>query len=256
MFPFCDKFKQRNNFKPHRKIFSFYSFSCFEEIDNVPEADWNQATDHKNIFLSYQYLKVLDQQKTDRFKFRYVIVYNRKKPMGVVYFQINDFSASLFGELVEKQITELNSKRASLFQKYIEHNEDETVMRLVTCGNNFISGEHGFFIGVNNKKTTFRILEHIINCISRAEKLRGKISAILVKDFYAEGFGDKDCWYCTKFMHFNVEPNMIIELPKGLLTISDYLGHFSKKYRNRAKHIFQASSSLEKRRLNPDEILK
>lgn len=256
MFPFCDKFKQRNNFKPHRKIFSFYTFSCFEEIDNVPEEDWNQGTDHKNIFLSYQYLKVLDQQKTDRFKFRYVIVYNRKKPMGVVYFQINDFSASLFGELVEKQIAELKSKRASLFQKYIEHNEDETVMRLVTCGNNFISGEHGFFIGANNKKTTFRILEHIINCISRAEKLRGKISAILVKDFYAEGFGDKDCWYCTKFIHFNVEPNMIIELPMGLVTISDYLGHFSKKYRNRAKHIFQASSSLEKKRLTPDEILK
>jgi DNA-binding cell septation regulator SpoVG len=112
-------------------------------------------------------------------------------------FRLMIFLLHLFGELIEKQITELKSKRASVFQKYIDHNEDETIMRLVTCGNNFISGEHGFYIDVNSKKTTFKLVEGVIDCVSRAEKLRGKISAILVKDFYEEGFGDKDCWYCT-----------------------------------------------------------
>ena len=256
MFALCDKFIQRNKLKPHRKVFSNYTFSCFEEISAVPKLEWDQATDKNNIFLSYDYLNVIDQQKSDNFRFRYVIVYNRKKPMGVVYFQINDFSASLFGEIVAKQIVELKSKRASIFQRYIEQNEDETVMRLVTCGNNFISGEHGFYLDVNSKTTTFKILESIINCVARAEKLRGKISAVLVKDFYAEGFGDKDCWYCTKFVHFNVEPNMIIDLPKEVTSLTDYLAHFSKKYRNRAKHILQASAPLRKQRLSKEDIIK
>lgn len=254
MFAFCDKILGKNILKPNRKLFSSYTFTCFEEISLVPENEWTKAIQNKNVFLSHSYLSVLHKEKTTHFRFRYVIIYNRKNPIGVVYFQINDFSASLFGELMDKQITELQSKRASIFQKYIEKNEDETIMRLVTCGNNFISGEHGFYIDVNSKKTTFKLVEGVIDSVARAEKLRGKISAILVKDFYAEGFGNKDCWYCNKFIHFNVEPNMIIDLPAGLSNLADYLGHFSKKYRNRAKHILKASSTLTKKRLSVDEV--
>ena len=242
LFANCEILKHRSKFKTHHKIFSNYTFTCFEEIENVPENEWTEATENNNLFLSFQYLSVLDKQKTDFLKFRYVIVYHHKKPMGVVYFQINDFSASLFGEQAEKLITDLKNNRATLLQRYI--NVNETVMRLVTCGNNFISGEHGFYLNVSTKKTTFKILETIINYVSQAE------------DFYAEGFEDKDCWYCKKFIHFNVEPNMIINLPKGLLTLADYLTHFSKKYRNRAKHILQSSASLRKKRLSTVEIIK
>lgn len=256
MFALCDRIIQKNKFKPYKKLFGNYSFSCFDEIENIPFDQWNEAINEKNHFLSHSYLGIIHKQKTENFRFRYVIVYNRIKPIGVVYFQINDFSASLFGELMSHQINELQCKKNSVFQKYIKHSEDETIMRLVTCGNNFISGEHGFYLNVNSKKTTFKIIEGIIDCVSRAEKLRGKISAVLVKDFYEEGFGDKDCWYCTKFKHFNVEPNMIIDLPINVLNLTDYLNFFSKKYRNRAKGILKTSASLTKKRLSVDEVIK
>jgi hypothetical protein len=256
MFALCDKMIAKNKLKPHRKLFGNFTFSCFEETDTIPKEDWDTAIKDKNTFLTYSYLNLIHQQRTSSFRFRYVIVYNSKRPIGVIYFQINDFSASLFGELIAHQISELQSKRASVFQKYIQHNENETIMRLVTCGNNFISGEHGFYINLNSKKSKFKIVEGVIDAVAREEKLRGKISAILVKDFYEEGFGDKDCWYCTKFIHFNVEPNMIVQLPAGLSTVADYLARFSKKYRNRAKHILSASSSLVKKRLTPEEVIK
>lgn len=255
MFLFCDKIMSRNQFKPHKRLFSNYTFSCYDNITDIHENEWNEAIADNNVFLTYNYLKLVHYQQTDNFRFRYVIVYNRKKPIGVVYFQINDFSASVFGDLVEKQINDLQSRRASLFQRYIEHNGHETVMRLVTCGNNFISGEHGFYLNINSKKTKFKVLEQIIECVARSEKLRGKISAILVKDFYEEGFGNKDCWYCRKFKHFNVEPNMIIDLPKGLNSLQDYLNHFSKKYRQRAKHILKAGETLTKKRLSIDDVI-
>ena len=168
MFILCDKILSKNILKPNRKLFSSYTFTCFDEIENVPEIEWTKALKNKNVFLSHSYLSVLHKEKSEHFRFRYVIIYNRKNPIGVVYFQINDFPASLFGELIEKQITELKSKRASIFQRYIDHNEDETIMRLVTCGNNFISGEHGFYIDVNSKKTTFKLVEGVIDCVSRA----------------------------------------------------------------------------------------
>jgi len=254
MFSLCDKILSKNILKPNRKLFSNYTFTCYEDIEIVPELEWTKAVNNKNPFLSYSYLRVLHNEKTEHFRFRYVIIYNRKNPIGVVYFQINDFPASVFGELIEKQITELKSRRASIFQRYIEKNESYTIMRLVTCGNNFISGEHGFSISINSKKTIFKLVEGVIDSISRAEKLRGKISAVLVKDFYEDGFGDKNCWYCTKFVDFNVEPNMIVDLPKGLTSLTDYLGYFSKKYRNRAKHILNASATLTKKRLSKEEV--
>lgn len=256
MFAICDKIILKNKFKPHRKLFGNYTFSGFEDIEAIPQEDWNAAVKDHNTFLSYPYLSIIHKQKTESFRFRYVIVYHHKKPMGVVYFQVNDFSASLFGELIAHQISELQSKRASIFKKYIQHSENGTIMRLVTCGNNFISGEHGFFIDVNSKKTKFKLVEGVIDAVAREEKLRGKISAILVKDFYEEGFGDKDCWYCTKFIHFNVEPNMIIDLPEGLSSLNDYIACFSKKYRNRAKAILKAGEILVKKRLSAEEIIR
>lgn len=255
MFAICDKIIQKNKLKPHRKLFGNYTFSCFVDMDLIPKDDWDLAIKDHNTFLSFSYLSIIHQQRTENFRFRYVIVYNHQKPIGVVYFQINDFSASLFGELIAHQISELQSKRASVFRKYIQHSEDETIMRLVTCGNNFISGEHGFYLDINSRKIKFKLLEGVIDAVAREEKLRGKISAILVKDFYEEGFGDKDCWYCHKFIHFNVEPNMIIDLPEGISSLTDYINCFSKKYRNRAKGILKSSALLHKKRLTTEEII-
>lgn len=256
MFAICDKIILKNKLKPHRKLFANYTFSAFDDISLIPKEEWSHAVKTKNTFLTLSYLSLIHELQSDSLRFRYVIIYHHKKPVGVVYFQINDFSASLFGELIAHQINELQSKRASVFKKYIAHNDNETIMRLVTCGNNFISGEHGFYLEINSKKTKFKLVEGVIDAVAREEKLRGKISAILVKDFYEEGFGDKDCWYCRKFIHFNVEPNMIIDLPQGVTSLTDYISRFSKKYRNRAKGILKASASLTRKRLTPEEVIK
>lgn len=256
MFTWCDKFLKKGLSIPNKRLFGNYNFSCFEDINHIAEVEWERALNGANLFLSYNYLKALQLQQTDAFRFRYVLVYNRKNPIGVIYFQINDFSASLFGELVESQINDLKNHRSSVFQKYIEKNKNETVMRLVTCGNNFISGEHGFYLNINHRKTRFKLLEEVIDCVSRVEKLRGKISAVLVKDFYEETFVNKDCWYCPKFIHFNGEPNMIVQIPEGLSKLDDYLAMFSKKYRNRAKGILKAGAPLVKKRLTIEDLIE
>lgn len=254
MLAICDKIINRNKLKPHRKLFGKYNYSSFEDVFSVPVDDWEKALNNQNLFLSHTYLSILHHQQAQNFRFRYVIIYNQKKPIGVVYFQINDFSASLFGEIISNQVNDLTTQKAAYFKRYLKEGDNQTIMRLVTCGNNYISGEHGFYLNINHRKTKFKLIEAIINHVSREEKLRGKISAILVKDFYEEGFGDKDCWYCRRFSHFNVEPNMIVNLPTGLSGVNDYLNLYSKKYRNRAKHILKASEPLIKKRLSAEEF--
>lgn len=255
MLALCDKLIAKNKLKPHRRVFSNYTFSCYEDFNLVPENEWTKAVNDANLFLCYNYLKVIHAQQTSNFRFRYVLIYHRLKPVGVIYFQINDFSANLFGEFAEKQLIEACRTSTSFFRHYINYNEGETIMRLITCGNNFVSGEHGFYLQINNKETKFKIVEKVIDCVSREEKLRGKISAILVKDFYEEGFGNKDCWHCTKYIHFNVEPNMIVDIPDNVSNLDDYIQHFSKKYRQRYKHIAKANEPLIKKRLSYNDVI-
>lgn len=254
MFLFCDNRIKRDAFKTNKKLFGNFNTSCFDSIISIPANDWNEAVKNNNAFLTLSYLNILHKQESDSFRFRYVIVYNRKKPIGVVYFQINDFSASIFGEMISDKFNEVKSKRTSLFQKYIKHNSNETVMRLLTCGNNYISGEHGFYLNINSKKTIFKIIEAVIDNVAKAEKLRGKISAVLVKDFYEDGFANKSRWFCTNFIRFKVEPNMLVTIPNTISTLDEYIASYSKKYRNRAKGILKASSVLQKKRLAINEL--
>ena len=47
---------------------------------------------------------------------------------------------------------------------------------------------------------------------------------------------------------------MVIHLPDGLNNIEDYLQHFSKKYRNRAKTIFKKFDGLSKKELSSSDV--
>lgn len=50
MFALCDRLIQKNKFKPYKKLFGNYSFSCFDEIDNIPIDQWKEAIKDENHF--------------------------------------------------------------------------------------------------------------------------------------------------------------------------------------------------------------
>lgn len=257
MFQFCADAIQRSALKPHRKLFGEFTFSVFRNITTLHSEDWNQIQ-NPDIFLSIPYLRVLEHSSPENQQYRYIIIYKNKIPCGHIYFQRIDFTAQLFGDLLEDQLETIQSKRAKLFGKYLDHHDEKIVMRILTCGNNYVSGEHGFYFSkkINHQLQT-QLLEKVIDSICREEKLRGKISAILVKDFYSSKFKKKNCWFRSdQFIEFSVEPNMIIDIPEGVNSIDDYIQCFSKKYRNRAKQIFKSADGITIRDLSESEIAK
>jgi hypothetical protein len=185
------------------------------------------------------------------------VVYHSKKPVWIGYFQLIDFTADVFGSLVETQISELQNKHISLFGRYLNKYKDHVIMRLVTCGNNFVSGEHGFAYNTKmSRAEAFFILEKICAIVSTEEKLRGTISATLVKDFYYTELPKAKTLEENKFIGFTVEPNMLIEIPEGVNTLDDYIQRFSKKYRNRAKNVLKSKQNIEIKELSWQEIKK
>jgi hypothetical protein len=241
--------------KPQRKLYGNYTFTFYESMIEVDKTAWNEVLLGTNFFLTTDYLQLIENLHKPQIAHRYAIVYQHKKPVFICCFQVIDFTADVFGELVESQITDLTSNRLKLFDKYIDKYKDHVVMRVVTCGNNFVSGEHCFAYSKKiNREDAFFVLEKISNVVSKEEKLRGTISATLIKDFYADRLPKTKTLEENKFIEFIVEPNMAIEIPEKLVDLNDYVALYSKKYRNRAKNIFKDGAQITKKNLLLEEI--
>lgn len=253
---FCGTYKEKRRKRQQRKLEGDLTFTFYDSILAENPFEWQALCDKNNFFLGREYLSLLERLHEPQIKMRYVIVYKKRQPVFAVYFQVIDFTANVFGDLVAGQISDLQSKRLKLFDKYISKYKDEVIMRLVTCGNNFVSGEHGFVYADIKREEAFYLLERVCGIISKEEKLRGTISATLVKDFYSRSLPKSNTLEEEKFIQFTVEPNMVVKIPDGLTSVNDYIATFSKKYRNRAKSIFKAGSIIEKRDLGAAEVKK
>jgi hypothetical protein len=256
MFTFCKPVSSKKRFSPHRRLNNVFTFTLFENADRIIKTEWEAVEGKRSFFLGKDYLKLVESCGGSGLKCRYVVVYENGKPVGIIYFQIIDFSAGIFGDLLSNQVESLKSTRLSLFEKYIDANRNEVLMRLFTCGNNLVSGEYGFqFLDHLDEALANEILLQIVELISKEEKLRGSISAILLKDFHHRLKPEK-LLEEEKYTDFFVEPNMVVDIPVTVNSLSDYIALFSKKYRNRAKSILKTGTALERKNLSLEEIKK
>lgn len=256
MFSLCKPISSKKRFSPFRKLDEHFSFTLFDNAARVSVNDWNSVFERLPLFLELQYLSILENCRNTKMLPRYVVVYKNQKPCGIIYFQIVDFQAGIFGDLLSGQVETIRSKRMKLFESYIGSNKEEVLMRLFTCGNNLVSGDYGYLFSKNIKaELAHSILLEIIDLVSKEEKLRGTISAVLLKDF-EKPLQPKDLFIEEKYTEFFVEPNLIVDIPANTHSLSDYTALFSKKYRNRAKSIFKAGERMTKKDLDLNDLQK
>lgn len=254
MFTFCKPISSKKRFSPFRKLNDQFNFTLFEKAETVNREDWNAVTKKNTVFLEVDFLSIIERSTNSGLKSRYVIVYHSGKPVGIIYFQVIDFRAEIFGELLSGQVETLKSKRLKLFESYIGANKDEVLMRLFTCGNNVVSGEYGFlFLPSVKTELAHRIVLEIIEVVSKEEKLRGTISAILVKDFEHK-LQPAELFEESKYTDFFVEPNLVVDIPKEIASLENYIQLFSKKYRNRARSILKTGAVLQKKLFTAEEL--
>ncbi len=253
MINFCEKIRAK-----HKTLCSVPDgklvFGLYKNTHEINAEEWNSVIGGQHFFLQLNYLSLVEKLHSPAIYFRYIIVYKNKVPVFVTYFQINDFTADVFGDLLDSQFASVQSKRKRLFAHYLDHQKTNVVMRLLTCGNNFISGENGMAFKDLTAAEAFDVLEKVVDVIGREEKLRGKISATLIKDFYSTTLTKHKGLDEEKFTSFSVEPNMIVDIPEGIKSLNEYIALFSKKYRNRAKGIFKAAATIVRKELSEQEV--
>jgi len=119
-------------------------------------------------------------------------------------------------------------------------------LKLLICGNTFVSGEHGVFIKKNqDKKTIIKELAARINhLVNSNKKLKKQIDAFLLKDFAEESLLITNELKKYKYHAFSVAPNMKLQLHDDWKTFDDYLGAMKTKFRVKARKAFQQSANL------------
>ncbi len=237
-----------------QNLFEDLDYEVYDAVNDVPADDWELVNSSKHFFLSLNYLKVNEVVFSKiGIRFKYVIVHKNHNPILVSVFQVIEFSANIFGSMLQEQLSQMQSSKIKLFEHYVGHKKNGILLKLITCGNNLISGNHAFaHTQTITTEKAFNIVQSINEVIAKTEKLRGNISAILIKDFEKSVY--KENSFGEKYKQVSVEPNMTINLPRELNSINDYIQLFTKKYRNRAKNIFKKFEGLSKKELSVIDV--
>ncbi len=221
----------------------------FSSIDEIPSEIWQDLNCSQNFYFHPNYLKSLEKNHPE-IGFTYIVLIdNDRKPTAIANLKIVDFH--------------LNSIKNDLeFLKNIGRKlhiiPDNKSLKLLICGNIFVSGEHGVFIKQNQDKNAIlkELAESINHFLNLNKSLKKKIDAFLIKDFVKESLSITDELKDFNYHSFSVEPNMKLELQENWQTFDDYLAAMKTKFRVKAKRAFTLSAKLKVEDVTLDNIDK
>ncbi len=251
---FCEKIKELRRKRLCKQKEVVYHFQVAEQIQDLPFNQWNQLVKPEDLFMQPSYFACLEELSDKKIPSRYVLVYKENALVLCAYFQVIDIPANVFGDLINDHTREIVSHRKNLFSKYLDHKKEEVVVRILTCGNNFLSSQQAMRYRNISEKEAFFVLDKILEKLTKEEKLRGKVSVTLVKDFDEEKTFPAERLNEDEYFRFNAEPNMLLELSPGIQSLEEYIQLFSKKYRNRAKTILKKGATLIRKEFSLNEV--
>jgi hypothetical protein len=249
---------------------SRFSFALSDSIAHLCAADWDAVVGPARVLLGRAYLGALERARPPRMSFRYALVYDGTRPIAAAAYQLLEIALDAFGSRAEAPVAarEPESLRGALrelgrsvgrsvVRQVGEAIGDNAAERLLINGNGLSTGEHGFAIadGVDPGEAIHALADATYR-IRRAEKLRGTIGSVLVKDFPASSRAHADELLRFGYHAFEVDPNMVVEIDPAWRGLDDYLGAFTAKYRRKAKDARKKARKLKPRRLSTEEVVR
>ena len=210
----------------------------FTSINEIPTEIWDSLNCKQNVYFHPGFLKSIEKNHPE-ITFSYIVLVDKENnPTAFASLKIIDFQLTSFDKNFDflKNI----SRKIRLFP-------NKESLKLLICGNTFVSGEHGVFIKENlDKNAIIKELAKSINHFVNANKdLKKQIDAFLIKDFANESLFITDELKRSHYHPFLVEPNMQLLLHKNWQNFDDYLASMKTKFRVKARKAFKQSASIK-----------
>ena len=214
----------------------------FKTVDAIPKTYWDSVNCCTNIYYSPEFLKTFEVANTD-IDFNYIFILKGNEAVAFANTQI----VTIGVETITENIKMLKSLRR--FINTIFRNYD---IRVLFCGNVFLSGEYGTFLKDGEEKIeTFKAIAKAVKQLAKATK---RLNAIFVKDFEAESLYITDHLVGYDYTPMQVEPNMLIALKPEWHNFDDYKNALKSKYRVKANRADAKSKALEARFFSEEAI--
>ncbi|WP_225036635.1 peptidogalycan biosysnthesis protein [Winogradskyella sp. SM1960] len=205
----------------------------FKTIDAIPNNYWNSVNCCTNIYYSPDFLKAFERANTD-IEFNYIFILKNNDAIAFANTQI----VTIGIETITKNITITSDKVRRAVNNMFCNNE----IRVLFCGNVFLSGEYGTFIKDGEDKVeTFKAIAKGVRQVTNSTK---KLMAVFVKDFKNESLPITNHLEDFDYAAMQVEPNMIITLKPEWQSFEAYTNALKSKYRVKANRADAKSDTL------------
>ena len=216
----------------------------FKSVDSIPIAYWNNLNCCTNIYYSPEFLKAFEIANTD-IEFNYIFILKDEQAVAFANTQI----VTIGIETITKNITMSNKVRRIVNNMFCNNH-----IRVLFCGNVFLSGEYGTFLKDNEDKVeTFKAIAEGVKQLSKSVK---KIKAIFIKDFENTSLSITNHLEAYDYAAMQVEPNMIITLKPEWHSFDDYKNALKSKYRVKANRADAKSEILKAQFFSEEDIQK
>lgn len=205
----------------------------FKSVNNIPQTYWDSVNCCTNIYYSPEFLKTFELANKD-IEFNYIFILKNNEAVAFANTQI----VTIGVETITKNIR-MSDKIRRVVNNLFCNNQ----IRVLFCGNVFLSGEYGTFLKDGEPKIeTFNAIAEAVKQLSKATK---KLNTIFVKDFENESLYITDHLKSYDYASMQVEPNMIITLKPEWHSFDDYKSALKSKYRVKANKADSKSETLE-----------
>jgi hypothetical protein len=213
-----------------------YHITIYDRISQTPAA-WDTLVAGKSLFLSRDYLRVLESHGPANASARYAVVTRNQAPLAAVAVhsvQVDDqllavrdrteFNAAQrpFGRLLDNGLTWVRNKCLAAASRQI-----------LFCGHPFSCGLHGIAFAAGEDPAS--LWPAAIDALHRIQQAHGQAAFIVVKDFLGHGTHHRRPLLGRRFTRLRIEPSMDLRAPPSWRTHADYLDSLNAKYRKAAR---------------------
>lgn len=221
----------------------------FSSVSYITDEIWQQLN-AKSLYFSPKYLKAIEQNNK-QLHFSYIVLFdNLGNPVALAILKTVDFYLKNVQNTTQGFV-----KKAKCLGEKLGVIPKEKPFKILTCGNTFVSGEHGIFIKKEqNKSVIFKQLTTAISYMINANIVQQEIGGIMIKDFVNETLPSTNQWEKQGYNPFSVEPNMVMDINENWNNFEDYLTDLKTKFRVKAKKAMQLSKGLLQKEITLQNI--
>ena len=216
--------------------------SFFTSIDQLDDSFLEKINPNASVYFSRHLLYGFETSNT-AVDVRYVCISKNNNPQALALVQIVDLSVDVILK---------NIKVSERFRQILNLFFCNDHIKIMFCGNVFLSGEHGISFAPNcNRKL---LAAEIGTALDEIAKSVRPLHAIFIKDFQTSALEYTSSFEYFGFTNIKVEPNMIITLKQDWTTFDEYKAALKSKYRVKANKADAKSERLELRVFSQNDI--